>query len=148
MCESHKQTKLHIQSKTLFLRKTLLPYNFTSFLNTNVHYDSSVLSRLEENQPCYILYRLDTQNNQGYEWLFVTYSPDHAPVSVVASSLCWVFFLLQLLLQFITITFDIICINFFYRFVKKCCMLVHDQQSSLHLEEDISKMNSLQLPRY
>lgn len=43
-------------------------------------YDSSVLSRLEERQPAYILYRLDSENNQGYEWLFITYSPDNAPV--------------------------------------------------------------------
>ena len=49
-----------------------------------IHYDNNVVSRLEENQPCYILYRLDSENNQGYEWLFITYSPDDAHVSQLA----------------------------------------------------------------
>ena len=35
---------------------------------------------LEEKDPCYLFYRLDTQNNQGYEWLFISYSPDFAKV--------------------------------------------------------------------
>ncbi|KAH9496320.1 Twinfilin-2-A [Bulinus truncatus] len=30
--------------------------------------------------PCYILYRLDTKNSMGYEWLFIAWSPDFAPV--------------------------------------------------------------------
>lgn len=44
-------------------------------------YDSFVLPLLDELQPCYILYRLDTQNAQGYEWLFISWSPDNSPVS-------------------------------------------------------------------
>ncbi|KAI1882302.1 hypothetical protein AGOR_G00249280 [Albula goreensis] len=43
-------------------------------------YDSCVLSVLEDDQPAYILYRLDSSNNQGYEWIFVAWSPDHSPV--------------------------------------------------------------------
>uniref|UniRef100_A0A8D0LB09 Twinfilin actin binding protein 2 n=1 Tax=Sphenodon punctatus TaxID=8508 RepID=A0A8D0LB09_SPHPU len=43
-------------------------------------YDSFVLPLLDEQQPCYILYRLDTQNAQGYEWLFISWSPDNSPV--------------------------------------------------------------------
>ncbi|XP_015276396.1 PREDICTED: twinfilin-2 isoform X2 [Gekko japonicus] len=43
-------------------------------------YDSFVLPLLDELQPCYILYRLDTQNAQGYEWLFISWSPDNSPV--------------------------------------------------------------------
>ncbi|XP_028602930.1 twinfilin-1 isoform X2 [Podarcis muralis] len=43
-------------------------------------YDSFVLPLLEEKQPCYILYRLDSQNAQGYEWIFIAWSPDHSPV--------------------------------------------------------------------
>uniref|UniRef100_A0A671QR54 Twinfilin n=1 Tax=Sinocyclocheilus anshuiensis TaxID=1608454 RepID=A0A671QR54_9TELE len=31
-------------------------------------------------EPCYILYRLDTKNAQGYEWLFISWSPDQSPV--------------------------------------------------------------------
>lgn len=44
-------------------------------------YDSFVLPLLEDKQPCYILYRLDSQNAQGYEWMFIAWSPDHSPVS-------------------------------------------------------------------
>ncbi|XP_048345884.1 twinfilin-2 isoform X1 [Sphaerodactylus townsendi] len=43
-------------------------------------YDSFVLPLLDELQPCYILYRLDSQNAQGYEWLFISWSPDNSPV--------------------------------------------------------------------
>lgn len=67
--------KIAIENEELVFAGSASPID-----NWSEDYDSSVLSRLEENQPCYILYRLDTQNNQGYEWLFVTYSPDHAPV--------------------------------------------------------------------
>nr|XP_033782040.1 twinfilin-2 isoform X2 [Geotrypetes seraphini] len=43
-------------------------------------YDFFILPLLDEHQPCYLLYRLDTQNAQGYEWLFISWSPDHSPV--------------------------------------------------------------------
>lgn len=44
-------------------------------------YDPFVLPLLDEQQPCYVLYRLDSQNAQGYEWLFISWSPDSSPVS-------------------------------------------------------------------
>lgn len=43
-------------------------------------YDSLVLPLLEDDMPSYILYRLDSSNNQGYEWIFLAWSPDHAAV--------------------------------------------------------------------
>ncbi|XP_051886172.1 twinfilin-1b isoform X2 [Pristis pectinata] len=43
-------------------------------------YDSCVLPLLEEQQPAYILYRLDTMNAQGFQWLFIAWSPDLSPV--------------------------------------------------------------------
>ncbi|XP_063053198.1 twinfilin-1-like [Engraulis encrasicolus] len=43
-------------------------------------YDSLVLPLLQNDLPCYILYRLDSSNNQGYEWIFIAWSPDHSPV--------------------------------------------------------------------
>ncbi|KAM3608898.1 uncharacterized protein V6R79_006494 [Siganus canaliculatus] len=43
-------------------------------------YDSLVLPLLEDGMPCYILYRLDSTNNQGYEWIFLAWSPDHSAV--------------------------------------------------------------------
>ncbi|RDD43798.1 Twinfilin-2 [Trichoplax sp. H2] len=35
---------------------------------------------LEEKTPCYIFYRLDRKSNIGYEWLFISYSPDNSLV--------------------------------------------------------------------
>ncbi|XP_029471058.1 twinfilin-1 isoform X1 [Rhinatrema bivittatum] len=43
-------------------------------------YDSFLLPLLEDKQPSYILYRLDSQNAQGYEWIFIAWSPDHSHV--------------------------------------------------------------------
>ncbi|MBN3298385.1 TWF1 protein, partial [Amia calva] len=43
-------------------------------------YDSIVLPQLEDDLPSYILYRLDSQNAQGYEWIFLAWSPDRSPV--------------------------------------------------------------------
>ena len=43
-------------------------------------YNAKVLSVIENKQPCYIFYRLDSQNNLGYEWLFIPYSPDNADI--------------------------------------------------------------------
>uniref|UniRef100_A0A673HYN8 Twinfilin-2-A-like n=1 Tax=Sinocyclocheilus rhinocerous TaxID=307959 RepID=A0A673HYN8_9TELE len=43
-------------------------------------YDSCVLPMLDGLEPCYILYRLDSQNQLGYEWLFISWSPDQSPV--------------------------------------------------------------------
>lgn len=44
-------------------------------------YDRVVLPLLDAQQPCYLLYRLDSQNAQGFEWLFLAWSPDNSPVS-------------------------------------------------------------------
>ncbi|XP_064422231.1 twinfilin-2 isoform X2 [Latimeria chalumnae] len=43
-------------------------------------YDTFVMPLLGKEEPCYILYRLDTQNAQGYEWLFISWSPDNSPI--------------------------------------------------------------------
>ncbi|KAJ8377399.1 hypothetical protein AAFF_G00260590 [Aldrovandia affinis] len=43
-------------------------------------YDSCVLPALEDDQPSYILYRLDSTNNLGYEWLFLAWLPDKSHV--------------------------------------------------------------------
>jgi twinfilin-like protein len=43
-------------------------------------WDHLVLSSLEEKQPCYLVYRLDSRNEAGYEWVFISYSPDFSPV--------------------------------------------------------------------
>ncbi|XP_062419806.1 twinfilin-2 isoform X3 [Pungitius pungitius] len=43
-------------------------------------YDHFLLPLLDEQEPCYVLYRLDSQNAQGYEWIFISWSPDQSPV--------------------------------------------------------------------
>ncbi|XP_019736625.1 twinfilin-2b isoform X1 [Hippocampus comes] len=43
-------------------------------------YDHFLLPLLMPQQPCYILYRLDSQNALGYEWIFIAWSPDQSPV--------------------------------------------------------------------
>lgn len=67
-------------------------------------FDSFVLPLLEDKVPCYILYRLDSTNEQGYEWLFMAWSPDCATVRTLSCGLIlmssfahlWAFFLLLL----------------------------------------------------
>jgi len=43
-------------------------------------YEKLILPVLEESQPCYILFRLESTINNGYEWLLFTWSPDDSPV--------------------------------------------------------------------
>ncbi|XP_060758914.1 twinfilin-1-like [Neoarius graeffei] len=43
-------------------------------------WDNYILPLLEDDMPSYILYRLDSTNNQGYEWVFLAWSPDHSAV--------------------------------------------------------------------
>uniref|UniRef100_A0A3Q3ISX5 ADF-H domain-containing protein n=1 Tax=Monopterus albus TaxID=43700 RepID=A0A3Q3ISX5_MONAL len=43
-------------------------------------YDQFLVPLLTPQEPCYILYRLDSQNAQGYEWIFIAWSPDQSPV--------------------------------------------------------------------
>uniref|UniRef100_T1IMS1 ADF-H domain-containing protein n=1 Tax=Strigamia maritima TaxID=126957 RepID=T1IMS1_STRMM len=47
---------------------------------TKSHYDELILPLIESSQPCYILYRLDNKNDTGYEWLFISWSPDISTV--------------------------------------------------------------------
>lgn len=48
-------------------------------------YDRAVLPLLDAQEPCYLLFRLDSQNAQGFEWLFLAWSPDNSPVSLYGS---------------------------------------------------------------
>ena len=57
---------------------------------TLVHYDKLISPMLEDKQPCYLMYRLDSKNNLGYEFLFISWSPDFSPVSKYLS--CETFF--------------------------------------------------------
>ncbi|XP_028142934.1 twinfilin [Diabrotica virgifera virgifera] len=48
--------------------------------NWEKDFDTNIQPLLEENQPCYIIYRLDTKDSLGHEWLLISWSPDTAPV--------------------------------------------------------------------
>uniref|UniRef100_A0A0B7BJ54 ADF-H domain-containing protein n=1 Tax=Arion vulgaris TaxID=1028688 RepID=A0A0B7BJ54_9EUPU len=43
-------------------------------------YDQLILPLLDEKMPCYILFRFDSKNSAGYEWLFIAWAPDFSPV--------------------------------------------------------------------
>ena len=43
-------------------------------------YNATVLSVVKEHEPCFIFYRLDSQNEFGFEWLFIPFAPDEAEV--------------------------------------------------------------------
>lgn len=63
--------KVDIQNEQLLCTSSMEPDG-----DWESDYDKSILPLLEEEEPCYVFYRLDSQNNQGYEWLFISYSPD------------------------------------------------------------------------
>ncbi|KAL1442988.1 hypothetical protein MTO96_030485 [Rhipicephalus appendiculatus] len=48
--------------------------------NWEKDYDTLVLPLLERGQPCYLFYRLDSTCPNGYDWLFISWSPDDSPV--------------------------------------------------------------------
>ncbi len=43
-------------------------------------YDQLIVPLLDAEEPCYILYKLDSKNNLGHQWIFISYVPDFAPV--------------------------------------------------------------------
>lgn len=43
-------------------------------------YEKFVDPLIEENTPCYILFRLDTKTPIGHEWLLISYTPDTATI--------------------------------------------------------------------
>ncbi|UYV66137.1 TWF1, partial [Cordylochernes scorpioides] len=48
--------------------------------NWEYEYEHSVLRMVEEAQPCYLFFRLDTKSDSGYHWLMISWSPDNSPV--------------------------------------------------------------------
>uniref|UniRef100_A0A8C6T2Q2 WD repeat domain 82 n=1 Tax=Neogobius melanostomus TaxID=47308 RepID=A0A8C6T2Q2_9GOBI len=43
-------------------------------------FDHFLLPLLDDQEPSYFLYRLDSHNALGYEWVFISWSPDQSPV--------------------------------------------------------------------
>ncbi|XP_056000558.1 twinfilin-1-like isoform X1 [Ostrea edulis] len=67
--------KVSIIDEQLELEKSEPPLN-----TWEDDYDKLLVPMLEDKQPCYILYRLDSKNNLGYQWIFISWSPDFSPV--------------------------------------------------------------------
>jgi len=42
-------------------------------------WERMISPQLHTEQPCYILFRLDEKDNTGFLWIFLSWSPDHAP---------------------------------------------------------------------
>ncbi|CAL8405215.1 unnamed protein product [Arctogadus glacialis] len=72
---SYRLIKVVIAGEKLVLGETRLVCK-----RFDQEYDAYVLPLLDEGMPCYLLYRLDTTNTQGYEWLFLAWSPEGSPV--------------------------------------------------------------------
>ncbi|XP_006821227.1 twinfilin-1-like [Saccoglossus kowalevskii] len=72
---SQRVIKVVIENEQLVLSSTAEPVE-----SWEEDYDNAILPLLKSNQACYILYRLDTTNVSGYEWIFILYVPDDAPV--------------------------------------------------------------------
>ncbi|CAL4195255.1 unnamed protein product, partial [Meganyctiphanes norvegica] len=43
-------------------------------------YDLQVVPLLQEKQPCYIMFRLDSNAHGGFEWILLCWSPDDSPI--------------------------------------------------------------------
>lgn len=67
--------KIGIDNEQLVLQESFPPSG-----SWEEDWDHLVLPCLEAKQPCYLIYRLDSRNDMGYEWVFISYSPDFSPV--------------------------------------------------------------------
>ncbi|KAI0240375.1 Twinfilin-1 [Lamellibrachia satsuma] len=72
---SVRLVKIGIKDEQLVLEKSDPPSR-----SWEDDYDILVHRSLERKEPCFVLYRLDSKNHSGYEWLFISYSPDNSPV--------------------------------------------------------------------
>uniref|UniRef100_A0A8C4NBW6 ADF-H domain-containing protein n=1 Tax=Eptatretus burgeri TaxID=7764 RepID=A0A8C4NBW6_EPTBU len=66
--------KVSIENERLVLGKQKKPSG-----SWHHDYQTMVVSELQENQPTYLLFRLDSRNALGYEWLFISWSPENSP---------------------------------------------------------------------
>ncbi|XP_054632212.1 twinfilin-1-like [Dunckerocampus dactyliophorus] len=73
--DQYRVLKIVIEDEQLTLAATK-----KSSMKWDHEYDSLLLPLLEDCMPCYILYRLDSSNNQGFEWIFLAWTPEHATV--------------------------------------------------------------------
>ncbi|KAK7102433.1 twinfilin-1-like [Littorina saxatilis] len=67
--------KIDIENERLHLTESAKPEG-----TFEQDYQKMVVRLLEDKKPCYILFRYDSKNSMGYEWLFIFWSPDFAQV--------------------------------------------------------------------
>ncbi|MCJ8743193.1 hypothetical protein PDJAM_G00091000 [Pangasius djambal] len=72
---AYRLIKVVIENEQLVLGETR-----SAVQKWELEWDSCILPLLEDDMPTYVLYRLDSTNNQGYEWVFLAWSPDHSAV--------------------------------------------------------------------
>ncbi|XP_056595341.1 twinfilin-1a [Triplophysa dalaica] len=72
---AHRLLKIIIENEELVLGLTK-----PACRSWEEDYDTLVLPLLDKELPCFILFRLDSTNSLGHEWLFIAWSPDHSPV--------------------------------------------------------------------
>ncbi|XP_065133450.1 twinfilin-1a [Paramisgurnus dabryanus] len=72
---AHRLMKIVIENEELVLGLTK-----AACRSWEEDYDKLLLPVLDDDLPCFILYRLDSTNSLGHEWLFIAWSPDHSPV--------------------------------------------------------------------
>lgn len=61
---------MHIQEELAFVA------SYDQKKDWEKDYDKLILPLLEEDVPCYILYRLDSKTPLGYAWLLLSWTPD------------------------------------------------------------------------
>ncbi|XP_048865134.1 twinfilin-1-like [Brienomyrus brachyistius] len=72
---NYRLLKIVIENEQLVMSAT---HNATR--RWDQEYDLLVLPVLQDDMPAYVLYRLDSTNSQGYEWILLAWSPDQSSV--------------------------------------------------------------------
>lgn len=73
--DSTRMIKVVIENEQL-VPKEIIPANGSD----EEDWDNSVLNNVEEKEPCYLIYRLDSKNSNGYDFVFIAWSPDFAHI--------------------------------------------------------------------
>lgn len=67
--------KMIIQNEQIVVEKSAPPSG-----SWEEDWDPVMVITIEDKHPCYVMYRLDSKNSTGYDWVYISFSPDNAPV--------------------------------------------------------------------
>ncbi|EGD81737.1 hypothetical protein PTSG_02449 [Salpingoeca rosetta] len=73
--ESIRAVKVVIEDETLVAKDVV-----NASGDWREDFDGAITPLLEEKKPCYLLYRLDSRNASGFDFVFIAWSPDFANV--------------------------------------------------------------------